>query len=192
MDRNVKVLLVEDDRDFVFLIRKMIKKNKNLEYLGHAERKEHGIRMAQELKPDIVVMDLCLSGSELDGIEAAKEIRVTTDAKVLLLTSHEHPDIILNACKRAFASGYIYKSQCSTLADTVYKTATSNTPQEILIKEVVLSELTSAERGVITDLIEGHKSAASSSSTIANQKTSIFRKLGVRSTDELVDVFKDW
>ena len=192
MNKKVKVLLVEDDRDFVFLIQKMIEKDEKLEYVGHADRKELGVQMAQTLKPDIVVMDLNLSGSELDGIEAAKEIRLTTDAKVLLLTSYEQPDTMLNASKRTFASGYIFKSQCGALADTVYKTATSRTPQELFIKELVLSELTSAERGVFNDLIEGTAVAASSLSTVANQKTSMFKKLGVRNTDEMVRIFRRW
>jgi DNA-binding NarL/FixJ family response regulator len=56
----------------------------------------------------------------------------------------------------------------------------------------VLGELTSAERGVFTALIEGNTIAASSVSTIANQKTSIFKKLGVKNTDELVGIFRNW
>jgi DNA-binding NarL/FixJ family response regulator len=192
MDKKVSVLLVENDRDFVFLIQKILEKDDKLKYVGHADSKKLGVQMAQQLKPDIVIMDLNLSGSELDGIEAAKEIRLTTAAKMLLLTSFEQSDIMLNASKKAFASGYIFKSQCQTLADTVYKTATSNTPQEMLIRELVLNELTSAERGILNDLISGEMSAHSSSSTIANQKTSIFKKLGVKSTDDLVSVFKNW
>ena len=146
MHKKIKVLLVEDDLDFVFLIKKMIEKDERLEYTGHASTKKTGIEMAQTQKPDIVIMDLNLSGSELDGIETAKEIRLTTDAKVLLLTSFEQPEIVLNASKKAFASGYIFKSQCRTLTETVYKTATSATPQELFIKELILAELTSAER----------------------------------------------
>ena len=192
MNKKIKVLLVEDDNDFVFLIQKMIEGDERLEYVGYAGCKHLGVEMAQKNKPDVIVMDLNLSGSELDGIEAAKEIRLTTDAKVLLLTSFEQPDIVLSACKKAFASGYIFKSQCSTLADTIYMTATSRTPQGLLIKELVLNDLTSAERGVLKELIEGNPVTASASSTIANQKTSIFKKLGIRNTGTAIRVFKNW
>jgi len=191
MEEKIRVLLVEDDIDFVFLIKKLIKKDKRLESVGYAQSKVLGVELAKELKPDIVLMDLNLSGSELDGIEAAKEIKLSTGAKILLLTSFEQPDIIINASKKAFASGYVYKSQCQTLADTIYKTATSITPQELFIKEMIKNELTSAEQGVIKDMAAGVMSV-SSFSTIANQKTSIFKKLGIKSTDELVKVIKHW
>jgi len=191
MKEKIRVLLVDDDIDFIFLIKKLINKDKRLECTGYAQTGVIGIEVAKELKPDVVLMDLNLSGSELDGIDAAKKIKLETDAKVLLLTSFEQPDIIINASKKAFASGYVYKSQCQTLADTIYITATSVSPQELFIKEMILNELTSAEQGVIKD-IAGGVLAASSFSTIANQKTSIFRKLGIKSTDELVRVIKNW
>jgi len=193
MLNKVKVLLVEDDQDFVFLIQKMIKRDGKLDYLGHASGRASGVEMAQSLKPDIVVMDLNLSGSELDGIEAAKNIRLTTDAKVLLLTSYEQPEIIINASKKAFASGYVFKSQSQILTD-IYKTATSHTPQEEFIKELLLGELTPAERGVVSNMLEGNEDTLSSSSlkTVANQKTSIFKKLGVKKTSELIRIFRSW
>ncbi|MCL2663097.1 MAG: response regulator [Oscillospiraceae bacterium] len=191
MEEKIRVLLVEDDIDFVFLIKKLIKKDKRLEFAGHAQSKALGIELAKELKPEIVLMDLNLSGNELDGIGAAKEIKLATGAKILLLTSFEQPEIIIDASKKAFASGYIYKSQCQTLTDTVYKTATSITPQELFIKELIINELTSAEQGVIKNMAAGAVSV-SSFSTIANQKTSIFRKLGIRNTDELVRLIKYW
>ena len=194
MSDVVRVLLVEDDRDFAFLIQKLIDKDDKLEFAGHADCRALGVEMAHRLKPNVVVMDLNLYGSELDGIDAAKEIRLATDAKVLLLTSYEQPEIIIEASKKAFASGYIFKSQCHTIADTIYKTAVSDTPQALFIKELLLSGLSAAERGVLNDLIEGNIQTLTSSSlkTIANQKTSIFKKIGVKSTGELVRLLKNW
>jgi DNA-binding NarL/FixJ family response regulator len=150
--------------------------------------------MARELNPDIVVMDLNLSGVDLDGIEAAKEIRLATDAKILLLTSYEKPEIIISASKRAFASCYVYKSQCQTIADIIYRTAASDTPQEHFIKDMLWNELTAAERGVLNDLLNGNaeKTQTSSAKTVANQKTGIFRKFGLRNTDELIKIFRNW
>jgi DNA-binding NarL/FixJ family response regulator len=195
MENKIKVLLIEDDSDFVYLIKKEIEKDEKLKYLGYASNKALGAAMAREHNPGIVVTDLNLSGSELDGIDAAKEIRLTTGAKILLLTSFEQPGIVIDAAKKAFAAGYIFKSQCSTLlTDTIYKTATSVTPQELFIRELILAELTSAERSVLDDLTAGNTKAATPSSlkTIANQKTSIFKKLGLKNTDELFAVFRNW
>lgn len=46
--------------------------------------------MSQRLRPDVVLMDLNLPGG-IDGVAAARAIRLTTDARVLLLTSCEDP-----------------------------------------------------------------------------------------------------
>jgi len=146
------------------------------------------------MKPDIVVMDLNLSGNNLDGIEAAKEIRKITGIKILLLTAYEQKDIIIDASIRAFASGYVLKSQYQTIAQIIYETATSNTPQKEFIKELTLSVLSYAERGVLLDMINDTNfyTSQSSQSTVDNQKTNIYKKLGLKSKKEIIKVFKNW
>ena len=112
MDNNgkVRVILVDDNDGFASNFREIIALDERLNYIGYASSKESGVSMAIAYKPDIVVMDLNLSGTALDGIEAAKEIRVRTGIRVLLLTAYENEDIVLNASKKAFASGFIFKS----------------------------------------------------------------------------------
>jgi DNA-binding NarL/FixJ family response regulator len=192
MDNNVKVLMVEDDPDFVFLIQKMISRDVAITFLGHVNNAADGIDTAKKQNPDVVLMDINLSGRELEGIQAAKEIRLATDAKVLLLTSFEQPEIVIGACKKAFASGYVFKSQCGALNNTILKTAESVTPQALLIKELVLQELSEAERGVVSMLANGEASIQSAFKTVANQKTSIFRKLGLKNTTELLHIMRNW
>lgn len=192
MDEKIKVLLAEDDLDFVFLIIKMIKQDAALDFIAHADNKASSVQLAQKLNPDIVLMDLNLSKSDLDGIEAAKEIRINTNAKVILLTSFEQPGIIINASKKAFASGYVFKSQCQTLTDTIRKTARSHTPQEQFIKELILQDLTPAERHIFGMLLGEGAEAQSTAKTVANQKTSIFKKLGLKNTNELIHIFRNW
>jgi len=191
MKDKIKVLLVEDDVDFAYLIEKMIRKDERLEFVGHAKNKPFAVKMACDKKPDIIVMDLNLSGETLDGIETSKEIGILTGAKVLLLTSFEQTDIIINASKKAFAAGYIFKSQYHMVNDTIYNTAISCTPQEEFIKELILSDLSSAERAVFNDMVSGEikLTGLSSEKTVANQKTSIFKKLEVKSSNELIRIF---
>ena len=191
MDRQIKVLLVEDDNDFAYLIQKKINQDTRLLLVGHAENKSTAAEMAIDLQLDLVVMDLSLAHGEMDGIETAKEISLTTGAKVLFLTSFEQPSVIIKASKEAFASGYVFKSQCQDIADMIYQTATSQTPQEAFIRELLLNDLSSAEKDILNHILEGKRESLFSSSkkTIANQKTSIFRKLGVKNTNELLRVF---
>lgn len=192
MNEKVKVLLVENDDDYAFLISKIITDDERLEYLGHVTNRAAGVEMSCKTNPDIVVMDLNLSGSELDGIEAAKEIRLKTGAKVIFLTSFEQPDIMIEACKRAFASAYIFKSQCRGLADVIYQVATSATPQEGFIKKLLLNELSPAEISIFYNILNGDSDMHSSQKTIANQKTNIFKKMAVKNSNELIHLFKNW
>lgn len=189
---KIKVLLVEDDLDFVYLIEKMITSDDALDFIAYAENQLIGIELAKSLQPDIVLMDLNLSKNDLDGIEVAKEIRLATNAKIILLTSFEQPEIIIKASKQTFASGYVFKSQCQTLTDIIKKTATYHTPQEQFIKELVLQDLTEAERGVLDMLFKTGFVLQSTVKTIANQKTNIFKKLGLKNTHELAHIFNNW
>lgn len=190
MGDKIRVFPVEDDLDFVFLLQKMIEQDSALEFLTYAENKIAGIEITKRINPDIVLMDLNLSGSELDGIEAAKEIRLTTNAKVLLLTSFEEPEIVINASKKSYASGYIFKSQFQALSDVIKQTVNSRMPQEQFIKELILSDLSPAERSVLNLMLGDGHDLKSTSKTIANQKTSIFKKLGLRNTNELLHLFR--
>ena len=192
MPEKIKVLLVENDLDFVYLIKKMIDEADDLIFADHAENRSNAAALAAKYMPDIVLMDLNLSKNELDGIEAAKEIRLATHAKILLLTSFESPEIIIQASKRAFASGYIFKSQSQTLVDTIRKTAQSDTPQAQFIKELILQDLSHAERNVIKNILYGSSETHSSFKTIANQKTQIFKKLGIKNTQQLIHLFENW
>ena len=192
MADKVKVLLVEDDTDFAYLTTKEIGKSESLEFVAYAENKYTGIELAKKYQPDIVLMDLQLSKNELDGIETAKTIKLATNAKILLLTSIEDFNTIINASKKSFASGYIFKSQSQTLNEIIQQTALSHTPQEQFIKELILSDLSEAERSVF-DMIFGKDTIVKSSDkTIANQKTNIFKKLGLKSTQDIIHIFRNW
>lgn len=186
----IKIIFAEDDTDFVYLIQEFLKNESDFEVLGYADNKDDAISLAQKLKPDIVLMDLNLSSPYLDGIDAAKQIRLTTDAKVLLLTSFYQPDIIIEASKKAFASGYIFKSQYGQLPGMIRATAAGSTPQEEFIRALIVSELSVAEKTVLELIMGKHVEISSSEKTIANQKTQIFKKMGLRNSNEILHVFK--
>jgi DNA-binding NarL/FixJ family response regulator len=78
------------------------------EFCGEADNGRDAIRMAGELKPEIIIMDVSMPG--LNGIEATRAIRKTQPAvKIVLLTLHESADLVRNAF-RAGARGYLLKT----------------------------------------------------------------------------------
>lgn len=186
----IRVLIVEDDEDFCFLIRTSLQKNPDMAVIGTAHTSEQAVADACRMQPDIVLMDLCLSAARMDGIDAARQIRLRTDAKIIILTSYEDEDTIHTACKESFASGYIFKSQFSLLTETIRMTASGRTPQESLIHSLILADLTPSEKAVFQSLTGKEIKLLSSPKTIANQKTALLQKLGLKNVKELLHVFR--
>lgn len=186
----IQVMIVEDDRDFVFLMKKTLEKEKRILVTGICTQKDEAVQMVCQLRPQIVIMDLNLGISDWDGINISREIRLLTDAKVLILTSLDSPDVVLKAAKEAFASGYVFKSQPNLLVENILALARGYTAQEYLIASMALSCLTEAEMGVFHMLMGKDIKLQSSPKTIANQKTKILKKLGLDSQKDLIHLFR--
>lgn len=190
MEKNkISIIIVEDDEDFIFLIRQMIDGDSGINILGHAVDKESAIHLAVQTKPDIVLMDLNLSNTGLDGIPASREIRFQTDAKIIILSSFEDEQTIMKASVECFASNYIFKSNFSSIVNTIKETAFGRTASEMFIYNHILSKLTDAEKAIFHSMLGEDITLRSSPKTIANQKTRVFKKLGVKNQKELQHIF---
>jgi DNA-binding NarL/FixJ family response regulator len=86
--------------------------DQGFDVVGEARDGEEAVRMAEELQPDVILMDVTMP--EMDGVEACKQVRETLgkDVKVVMLTMHADQDVLASAI-RAGASGYLVKD-CST------------------------------------------------------------------------------
>jgi DNA-binding NarL/FixJ family response regulator len=186
---KIQVLIVEDDPDFCFLIQETLREA-GINVIGTAGEASQALELAREKNPDVVLLDLYLTDSGPDGIAAGKAIRLQTDAKLIILTSCEDPGIVSEACRRSFASGYVFKSQYELLAETVRNTARGHTPQEFLIASLILSELSPAEQSVLQLLLGRDLKLQSSPKTISNQKNHLLKKLGLASGEELRHLFQ--
>ena len=189
MDDVVRIMIVEDDEDFIFLMKKMLEKEPKIYLAATCSRNRYTYSLAMSVKPKIVLMDLNLGGSNSDGIAVSREIRLLTDAKVLILTAFDSPEMVLKAAKEAFASGYVFKSQPKLLVETILALAEGYTAQEYLIASAALSCLSEAEMGVFQIMMGKNLKLQSSPKTIANQKTKILRKLGLDNQKELLHIF---
>lgn len=167
----------------------MTEREPDLELVCHAVNKDDAVRLSGELRPDIVLMDLCLSGSGFEGIGASREICRRTDARVIILTSYEHPRTVVDSCVMSMASGYLFKSQFNILADTIRDTLRGHTPELCLINSLILAQLSPAERAIFDAMLDNGSYTRSSQKTIANQKTNVYRKLGVKNQSELLHLW---
>jgi DNA-binding NarL/FixJ family response regulator len=103
-----RVLIVDDHAFIRRGVQTILHPFPEWEFCGEADNGRDAIRMADELKPEIIIMDVSLPG--LNGIEATRAIRKTQPAvKIVLLTLHESADLVRNAF-RAGARGYLLKT----------------------------------------------------------------------------------
>lgn len=85
MKNHIKILVADSHKDMQTAILRFLGKEEKIQIMGAAESAESAIRMAQELKPDIILIDVNLSG--MSGFETAEKIKqVLPDVKVIILS----------------------------------------------------------------------------------------------------------
>ncbi|SFM14935.1 two component transcriptional regulator, LuxR family [Paenibacillus sp. 1_12] len=85
-EQAIKVLLVDDHEMVRIGLAAVLSTEDDIEVVGEASNGAEGIRLAQEYKPDVVLMDLVMEG--MDGIETTKQLlKLYPNCKVVVLTS---------------------------------------------------------------------------------------------------------
>jgi NarL family two-component system response regulator LiaR len=107
MDK-IQILIVDDHPMMRDALLTALAEEKDMTVIGQASNGLEGTKLAAELKPDIILMDLLMPG--MDGLSAITEIMKTMpEAKILVVTSLEDEDKILAAIQ-AGALGYFPKT----------------------------------------------------------------------------------
>ncbi len=112
---TIRIMLVEDDLDYRYLIEQALRREADFELCTSCTDGKSAVQTALMEQPDIVLMDLCLAHSPIDGAEASRQIRLQTDARVIILTSREDFETVIRASTHAFASAYLFKSNFPVL-----------------------------------------------------------------------------
>jgi two-component system NarL family response regulator len=104
---RIRVLLADHHQIVRVGLQEMLESAGNFEVVGHAGDGEEASRYAQELKPDVVIMDVLLPVKE--GIETCREIKeALPDTQVIILTASTEEYVALEAVL-AGATGYLQK-----------------------------------------------------------------------------------
>lgn len=105
---TIRILLVDDHEMVRMGVRTYLLTEPDLEVVGEADSGERAVQLAAELKPDVILMDLVMSG--MDGVAATREVLKTVpEAKVLVVTSYLEDEKIMPALE-AGAKGYLLKT----------------------------------------------------------------------------------
>ena len=205
-----ETILIVDDYPLVREdLKSIIKTNDALEVVGEAENARDAIRMAERLKPDLVLLDLALP--DKSDFELAREIRkISPTTRIMIISMHSKVDYIVKAFQ-AGATGYMAKESATerllkgighvlngeyfmdgAVSHAVVQKLMQAPEKEMKITDAGYETLTSRKQEVMVLLAEGNsaKEAAAklfiSPKTVENHRTNIMNKLGLHSTLELV------
>ena len=203
------ILIVDDHALFREGLKAIIARETQYEIVGEAGSGREALKLAQNLKPDLILLDISLP--DRSGIELARDIRDRLpDARIIIVSMHSKIDYIIKAFQ-AGVIGYVVKDsafkkllqgiECVLIGDYFIDSSVSNKvidtimglPQKSAeIKNAKYDELTLREQEIMVLLVEGFsvKQIAEklfiSPKTVDNHRYSIMHKLDIHTPFELV------
>jgi DNA-binding NarL/FixJ family response regulator len=202
---NIRIMIADDHEIVRNGLRSLIENERDMEVIAEAGNGRDAVRIALELAPDVVIMDIAMP--DLNGIEAARQIITALPGiKVIALSMHADKRYVMEMLK-AGASGYILKdSAFEELACAIRTTLKNRTYLSPSITEIVIGDyvqlalaangtafslLSAREREVLQLLAEGSSTAqiaerlGISVKTVETYRQHIIEKLDIRSIAEL-------
>jgi two-component system response regulator NreC len=203
---KIRVLLVDDHAVVRDGLQSLLNETADIEVVGQAADGLEAIRKAEELKPDVVVMDVAMP--RLNGAEATRRIvKARSSTRVLILSQHEDSANVLDALW-AGASGYLLKrSAGAELARGIRAVSQGGAALHPLAGRAVLDaylrcecaqrvdsyeRLTDREREVLILVAEGYTNPKIadmlhvSPKTVDGHRTNLMSKLGLHDKTEVV------
>ncbi|PYP90847.1 MAG: hypothetical protein DMG65_10085 [Candidatus Angelobacter sp. Gp1-AA117] len=107
--RHTRVLAIDDSPEFLSSLRAFFETTPDFCLVGAARSGDEALALAQELRPDLVLMDLQMTG--MNGLEATSEIRQRfPEIAVVIITAHEIPGL-QQVCHESGACDFVKKSR---------------------------------------------------------------------------------
>jgi two-component system response regulator NreC len=205
MNGAIRIIVADDHQIVRQGLRLLLEAEPDMEVIGEANNGRRVLKLAQELLPDVIIMDLSMP--ELNGIEATRQIlSEVPETKVVALSMHSDSLFVLNMIK-AGASGYLLKDcaleELVKAIRTVVNQKTYLSPgiSDIVIRDFVtgwqttsssaFSVLSAREREVLQLMAEGKTTnqiangLCVSVKTVEAHRKQVMTKLGIHSVAEL-------
>jgi DNA-binding NarL/FixJ family response regulator len=197
MPNKISVLLVDDHSLVRLGFRRLLEDAPDLRVIGEAKDGEEAVRLAQELRPRVIVMDCALPG--VSGLVATRKILEKLPETAVLMLSMHSEDTLVKQAMQAGARGYILKSAVDLELVTAVRNVAAG--QTVLDPQLVRPNalrgerdygLTARELEILQLIVDGksNKEIAAqldlSVNTVAVHRANIMDALGIHKTAELV------
>ncbi len=203
-------ILVADDHDLMRRgLRAMLEAHPGWEICGEAHTGTEAVAKVQELKPQVAILDISMP--EMDGLEAARQIRKNSPKTEILVLSMHYSDQLIRDVLEAGIRGYVIKSDSDRDLVLAVEALANHKPfftphaTELMLtnlgtsaaafgngNEALKDRLTSREREIIRLISEGNSSKEVASTlgisvkTADTHRANIMRKLQVHTVSDLV------
>jgi DNA-binding NarL/FixJ family response regulator len=208
---KIRILIADDHTLIRDGIKALLQQEPEFEVIGEASDGLELIKLATELVPDIIVLDLSMPGK--NGIEVIKDVKnINVAIKCIILSMHEDPDYVVKSIQ-AGAKGYILKNaeheeiiraiKSVQQGNQYYNAHVSSILINGLSNNVVLSQddystlLSSREKEVLIEVAAGQSTKmiadnlGISSRTVETHRINIMKKLNAQNTAELIKIAMD-
>ncbi len=213
----IRVLIVDDNKDIRQYFQMILGREADLDVIATAASGKEGVQLVQELKPDVVLMDIQME-TETAGIAAAQKIKETAPAvKVIILTIHSDDEMLFQAYN-AGVMDYIVKTDSITqivnsihnvhqnklmlrsdVAEKIVAEFTRMQKQHtsLLFTLNILTKLTNSEFEILRCVYEGnsYKDIAQtryvSQATIKSQVNSILKKFDMLRMKDVIEMLRN-
>ena len=197
MTDRITVLLVDDHALVRRGFRRLLEDDPGITVVGEGSNGEDAIRLATELKPNVIVMDAAMPGT--GGLEATRKIVAKHPRSAILMLSMHSEETLVRQALAAGARGYVLKNARELdLAAAIKRVVAGEqvldpalvkpdplpgernrrlTPRELEVLQLICDGLSNKEIAVKLDL---------SANTVAVHRANIMNTLGVHKTAELV------
>lgn len=146
----IKVLFADDHEMVRIGVSAYLSAQADIEVIAEADDGGEAVKLALELKPDIILMDLVMK--EMDGIEATRKIiDAWPEAKIIIVTSFLDDDKVYPALEAGATSYMLKTSKASEIADAIRSTYKGETILEPEVTGKIMNKMRNPEKEALHD-----------------------------------------
>ncbi|MFD0714624.1 response regulator [Paenibacillus sp. GCM10027626] len=210
----IKVIIVEDDAEWRRGLKAYLNREADICVAAETDRPDEALALIEKVDPDVVLLDIMLA-DEPGGLKLTAELPALTGAKIVMLTSMEDREFVVEAF-RAGAANYIVKSDFAAIPEAVRTAAAERSQIDGSAARLMLEEfrrlkavereyekdkfkrmVTPSEVKLLEMIHEGYSQSEIAEKsflslrTVKNHVSNILRKLGGKSSKEAAKQAKD-